>query len=1071
MSGRTFRTPLESGLGLTWIKNAAGLEIGVLPNGCLFAIEHAGERGRIMLNQMLGSPLGGAITRILLRTAGEGTIEAFGPGAAVKFGAAADRFVWDGNANGLHHRVTLWLHPAQNLWLWRLDLRNLGLSPLTCDAILVQDLGLGERGFVTGNEAFASHYIGHHIASHPRFGPAIMSRQNLAQQDRHPWVAHGCFEGAASFATDAAQLFGPAYRDAAAIALPFGESLPGVRLQHEAACAILQSGARELAPGGEAAWTFFGLFDPDHKPASSAADLARIDAAQEASAAFAPADVPLAVPVRSLLQDAVPLACSAAEDLAAPAGRMHEERRGGRLLSYFVPDGPHNRHAVLPGKDRLMKRRHGTILRTGPSLLPDDALLSATCWMHGVFAAQLSIGNSAFHKLFSVSRDAYNIVRTSGLRILAEIEGEWRLLTLPSLFEMGLSDCRWIYRTPGRTVSVHAAASGEDAAMQWKIAVEGEPCRFLVTGHLVLGDRDFAEAGRVEVDGNAKRFTFRPDPDSLWGKHYPHAAYHLVTGTPGAVEALGGDELLYTDGQPRGGPYIALRTAPTRAFRFAVVGSMTDPAEATRLACKYEGSVTQADMLRPAGAFWSRVTRNVRFKGESGGIASLNTLFPWLVRDALIHLSDPHGLEQYTGAAWGTRDVCQGPIEFLLALEHDDAARQVLKLVFGRQFTSGAWPQWFMLEPYGFIEDPCSHGDIPLWPLKALCDTIECTGDLALLSEPAPWRDGAGESSLFAHCETLLACLEAQFIPGTALIRLGEGDWNDSLQPADASLKERMVSSWTVALFFQQLTRYAAILRRAGEAAHAARLDALAEAMRADFNRHLIRDGVLAGYAIFAPDGSAADLLLHPSDRKTGVHYSLIPMNCAIAGGMFTPEQARHHLGLIQRHLLFPDGVRLLDRPLAYRGGEEHIFRRAESAAFFGREVGLMYVHSHLRYCEAAATLGDARALWEGLQTADPIAVTELLPHASLRQRNCSFTSSDAAFPDRYEADAHWERVKAGAVPADGGWRIYSSGPGLYIQLALGRLAGRRRRFGMRVCEPLAAEAVRGLTLEWDSGS
>ena len=51
------------------------------------------------------------------------------------------------------------------------------------------------------------------------------------------------------------------------------------------------------------------------------------------------------------------------------AGRMHEERREGRLLSYFVQDGPLNRHAVLRDKDRLMKRRHGTILRTGQSLL------------------------------------------------------------------------------------------------------------------------------------------------------------------------------------------------------------------------------------------------------------------------------------------------------------------------------------------------------------------------------------------------------------------------------------------------------------------------------------------------------------------------------------------------------------------------------------------------------------------------------------------------------------------------------------------------------------------------------
>ena len=177
-------------------------------------------------------------------------------------GAGSDRFVWAGETRGLHHRVTLWLHPTQSLWAWRLELRNASEASLSCDAILVQDLGLGERNFVTGNEAFASQYIDHHVAAHPRFGPVITSRQNLAQFGRHPWAAHGCFEGAKSFATDALQLFGPAYRDAASVDLPFGVSVPGVLLQHEAACAILQSRARSLAPGEEAAWTFFGVFEP-----------------------------------------------------------------------------------------------------------------------------------------------------------------------------------------------------------------------------------------------------------------------------------------------------------------------------------------------------------------------------------------------------------------------------------------------------------------------------------------------------------------------------------------------------------------------------------------------------------------------------------------------------------------------------------------------------------------------------------------------------------------------------------------------------------------------------------------
>src|SRR5208337_3649857 len=160
---------------------------------------------------------------------------------------------------------------------------------------------------------------------------------------------------------------------------------------------------------------------------------------------------------------------------------------------------------------------------------------------------------------------------------------------------------------------------------------------------------------------------------------------------------------------------------------------------------------------------------------------------------------------------------------------------------------------------------------------------------------PVPWQD-AGESTIAAHCETLLATLQASFIPGTHLVRLGEGDWNDALQPADPALKERMVSSWTVALLFQQLRRCAEILRRAGEAARAAGLEDLAACMRSDFNRHLIRGGAVAGYAIFSPDGSAPELLLHPSDQKTGVSYSLIAMSCGIAGGMFTAEEAREHL-------------------------------------------------------------------------------------------------------------------------------------------------------------------------------
>ena len=217
-----------------------------------------------------------------------------------------------------------------------------------------------------------------------------------------------------------------------------------------------------------------------------------------------------------------------------------------------MPDGAHNRHVVLREKEATLARRHGAILRTGQGMLLDETTMCATCWMHGVFASLLTIGNTSFHRLFSAARDPYNITRSGGLRILIEAGAGWQLLAEPSVFEMGLSDCRWIYRLEERTVTVRALASGDDPAMQWRIAVEGAPCRFLVFGGLVLGEREFDHAGRVEIDADKRRIAFRPDPASLWGQRYPDAVYHLVTSTPDAIEAIGGDELLYVDGQPRG---------------------------------------------------------------------------------------------------------------------------------------------------------------------------------------------------------------------------------------------------------------------------------------------------------------------------------------------------------------------------------------------------------------------------------------------------------------------------------------------------------------------------------------
>ncbi|ACK51385.1 conserved hypothetical protein [Methylocella silvestris BL2] len=1068
IEARRWTTPRDENLGLRRISNACGLSVAALPNGALFAIEHQGAGAPVLVNQTLGSPVAGAISRIYLRIEGEEPIEITGPGAAM-FGQGADRFVWDSQSHGIFRRVTLLLQPSASAWIWRLDVENRGGEPRAMDAILIQDIGLGPRGFLMNNEAYVSQYVDHFISPHERFGPVVMSRQNLAQDGFCPFAMHGCFDGAAGFATDGKQLFGPAFRDSDLFRFPYGTDLPNQRLQHEMACVAIQSTPLRLGAGARESRTFFGLFAPDQPQASSDVDLARIDAIDWRAPDFSEAPL-MARPARSIVE-AAPVAIADALDDDEIArlypDRFEEEWIDGRLMSFFTPDGPHNRHVVLRDKERIVTRRHGALMRSGAAMLPDDSTLCATAWMHGVFAAQLTIGNTSFHKLFSVSRDPYNVTRGSGLRMLAEIDGRWRLLATPSAFEIGLNDCRWIYRIGARTIIVSAIVSGADSAMAFALDFEGEPCRFLVFGHLALGEREYDHHSRVEIDPVSMRVTLRPDPDWLWGQRYPQAAYHIVSPEPADIAAIGGDELLYEDAHQSDGSCVALRTRPVTAFSFAVVGSMTSGAEAKILAEKYARRILREELLEAAQEFWKRITRGARVQGDR----ALDTLIPWLAHDAMIHLTVPHGLEQYTGAAWGVRDVCQGPVELLLALRHDEPVKEILRLVFAQQYAeTGDWPQWFMLDPYAIIQDRVSHGDVIIWPLKAVNDYIEATGDFAFLDEHIVWRGREDlertprKDSVLRHIEKLIEAIRARFVPGTHLLSYGHGDWNDSLQPVDPTMRDIMASSWTVSLLYQQLGRYAAILEKTARAGEATSLTELADAMRADFNALLVGDGIVAGYGVFEPGASGPELLLHPRDARTGLHYSLLPMTRSIIGDLFTPDQAEHHVRIINDHLLFADGARLMDRPVPYHGGPQSIFRRAESASFFGREIGLMYVHSHLRFGEALAHRGDLDGLSDALGAVNPISIGDRLESALPRQRNAFFSSSDAAFADRASASADWDRLKRGEIGLEGGWRIYSSGPGIFMNLLIRHGFGRQRLWGRETPQQGWSHA----TLEWD---
>jgi 1,2-beta-oligoglucan phosphorylase len=1055
----------SAGQTLMRLSSPSGLRAEINANGSLRRFDCES----ICLPLFVGNELDGGPTNVYLRLHAK-TLEwtpLLGPQSPTSFHTdpGSGMLVGTGSWSGINYCLALVLSHNSTAWFWHVHLENTTAGPLAVDLTYAQDVALAPYGAIRLNEFYVSQYIDHTPLQLPGHGFLIASRQNQAADGKHPWCLIGSLREGTSFATDALQFHGLASRSGEA---PAGmvEDLPGRRLQHEHSMAVIRDSRIQLEARGSVAAGFFGAYVADHPGATSAADVQVATRTLGLPEAKPPTiystgeQTPHSATLFSsapLLQ-ALELSPEELRDLFGSQWRHVEVDEHGTRVSFF--HGKEN-HVVLRAKELRVQRPHGHLLRTGRNTTPDETALTSTAWMSGVFHSMVTEGHVSINRFLSTVHSYLGLFRSHGQRVFVQYGNQWRLLNVPSAFEISPNRCRWIYQHDKGAIHVISEARTDPHLLTLSIEVKsGSPARFLISNHVSLNDDDGSAPGAALWKHTGDEIAVSPAAATDLGRRFPNGTFRITAAAGTRFERVGGDELVFMDEISRQQPFVCIITAPSSQVGLSISGQLlTQAPPAPLLAAKSEDLTPQL-LLHTAAA-----------SPHSDRLVRLADIVPWYAHNALIHYLAPRGLEQFSGGGWGTRDVCQGPVELLLALGRVDAIRDLLVRVMGNQNPDGDWPQWFMFfERERGIRAGDSHGDIVFWPLVVLAQYLTASGDSALLDETVPFFDSRGtdvaeRATVWEHVERALALIEKRVIPGTTLAAYGHGDWNDSLQPADPAMRERMCSAWTVTLHFQALVSLASVLRTIGRTQAAERFERSAQAIRQDFQRLLVVDGVLTGYALFN-DGKHPRYLLHPSDQTTGVHYSSLAMIHAILEDLLTPAQSKEHLKLIDQHLSTPDGVRLFDRPMPYHGGLQQLFQRAETATFFGREIGLMYMHAHLRYAQALAHVGEAERFFHALCQANPIGIRSIVPTATLRQSNCYYSSSDAAFEDRYQASEEYQRIGRGSIALDGGWRVYSSGAGIALGLIVRRFLGVSPEAGVLRIDPVIPAALDGLRVE-----
>lgn len=984
------------------------LKIDILESGDVFKI----YKDNLLINYLKGNLIDGMASNIYLKNIETGEFKPLlGLKSNSEISLLNDHVLFEGNVLGVNYRVVL--EVVKDVYYYHLKLKGKGKYVV----YFYQDIGVNDQGVITNNEAYNAQYIDHQVFK-TKFGFTTISKQNQGIQH---CLQIGSNYQIDAYSTDMIQFFGLDYKCSQEPKAIVDESLPSEIVQYEMPLIALKTEEMFL---GEKEFSFYGKYFIYNESNEIPYDV----------------EVPfynLSKEIKKLNFKKANISHLHGDDFNKEELLKYDkeclEEKDDKIYSFFSK----NKHYVLKEKEKHTERPHGHLMMSG-DILNAGSVFSVTNFMYGVFASRIVLGNTNFHRLTGDVRNPLNLQTISGMRFYI-YDGVWRLLSMPSLYAVSANETKWIYKYKNDLIEIKYKVALNDYKHQVVFSSkENRKYKVLVLNQIVLGDEEYKKEINLVLNKSAAIFDFKNN--DFVNSHYPNLKYKFTV-----KEAIfGSDEVLF--GKQSGMGLFSILLEDKNYFEIDIEATL-DKFNNNKVDFKVESQKYETFM---------KDLINLELNHNDENLKKFEKIIYWYTHNALVHYASPHGLEQTSGAAWGTRDVLQGPIELFTALRRFDLVRAIILKVYSRQFTFNySWPQWFMYDKYYHIQAHDAHGDIIVWGLKAIAEYILNTNDVSILLEEVTYfsiekNDFTIKETILEHLKNQIVAIKKDNLAKTSLPKYGGGDWNDTLQPKNQTLKDKMASAWTTSLLYESVTKLSEAIKEVDKEFFL-ELKKFQERLYHDYHKYLIVDNLPVGFMVIDNEKTP---LLHPKDNKTNVKYRLLSLQRAIISNIISEKNKKEYFEIIKKNLLHKDGAKLMEAPIIYNHGKQTYFTRAETAANFGREVGIMYVHAHLRYVEALLKNNFGKEALRALLQVLPIKINEVVPLANIRQSNLYFSSSDAAFNNRFEAQEKYQLVKNGEIKVKSGWRLYSSGPGIFIHQFINNLLGIKQVRGELIIDP-----------------